>query len=282
VTTDPVGLIAGNRSLPFLFAREARRLGQRVVAIGFEGETDPLLAAEVDQIHWIRVGQLGRMIRLLRDSGIRQCVMLGQVAPSHLMDLRPDLRAMSLLWKLKERNAHTLFGGIARELAADGITLVSSVPWMARHMPGPGFHLGPSLDRQEREDVEWGLRLAKEVARLEIGQCIVVRRGTVLAVEGFEGTDACLERGGRLAGRKGGAVAIKVAKWRHDERFDLPTMGARTVQTCVDWGVRVLAVEAGMTLLVEEEEVRDLVRRHSVTVVAVTAPSADGDVPDRP
>ena len=266
---DTLGLIAGSRQLPFLFAREARRQGHRVVAVGFEGETDPALAAEVEALDWVRVGQLGRMIGAFRSRGVTRCVMLGQVAPRNLFDLRPDLRAVSLLMRLRERNAHTLFGGIAEELARDGVELVPAIPWLRPWMPGPGYAAGPAVSDDERTDINFGRRIAAEVSRLEIGQSVVVKHGTVLAVEGFEGTDACLERGGRLAGKSGGAVAVKVAKPGHDPRFDLPTVGPRTVETCADHGVRVLAVEAGMTLLVDQPAVERLARERRVSVVTV-------------
>lgn len=265
--TAPLGLIAGSRMLPYVFAREARRQGRRVVAAAFEGETDPALAAEVDAIEWLRVGQLGGMIRALTGRGVKECVMLGQIAPKNLFDLRPDLRAMSILLRLKRRNAHTLFGAIADELAKDGVTLVEALPWLRPWVPAPGFVAGPRPTDEEREDVAYGRSIALEIARLEIGQSVVVKRGTTLAVEGFEGTDACLERGGRLAGKDGGAVAVKVAKAGHDMRFDIPCIGPKTVETCAASGVRVLAVEPGRSLLLERDVVERLAAERGVAVV---------------
>jgi DUF1009 family protein len=272
---EPLGLIAGNRSLPFLFAREARRSGRRVVAIGFEGETDPGLAAEVDEMIWIRVGQLSRMIEAFQSYQVRECVMLGQIAPSNLFDLRPDLRAMSLLWRLKEKNAHTVFGAIGEELAKDGIQLIPAIPWLRDWMPGEGYLVGKPLGNEEASDVNYAWRIAKEVARLEIGQSVVVKAGTTLAVEGFEGTDACLERGGRLAGKKGRAVAVKVAKAQHDLRFDLPTIGPRTLEICGAYGIRVLAVESGRTLMVDRPEMETWVDRLGLTLLTVEKAARD-------
>lgn len=265
----PLGLIAGSRSLPFVFAREARAQGRRVVAVGFEGETDPTLAAEVTELVWLRVGQLGKMIEAFSRRGVKQCVMLGQIAPKNLFDLRPDLRAMSLLFRLKEKNAHTIFGAIGDELAKDGVELIPAIPWLHAWMPGTGYVTGPALSDEEREDVRYGAGLAKEVSRLEIGQSVVVKRGTVLAVEAFEGTDACLERGGRLAGKGGGAVAVKVSKPGHDLRFDLPTIGPRTLEVCATHGVRVLAVEAGRTLLLDRPDFEKLARDRGLSVVTL-------------
>jgi DUF1009 family protein len=265
-----LGIIAGNRSLPFLVAREARAQGvSRLVALAFEGETDPALAELVDEIEWVRVGQVNRAIKVFTSRGVKHCVMAGQIAPSNLFNLRPDLRAVGLLLKLRRKNAHTIFGALAEELRRDGVELIEATPWLRPHMPGPGFHLGPKLTREQQSDIAFGHRLAKEVSRLEIGQLVIVKDGTVLAVEGFEGTDACLARGGDLAGKKRGAVAVKVAKQGHDMRFDIPCIGRRTVETCAEHGVSVLAVEAGKTILLERDEVEPLVRRHKIALTVV-------------
>jgi len=267
---DQIGLIAGNRSLPLEFARLARARGmKRIVAVGVEGETDPALAPLVDDMVWLRVGQLGRMIRAFTDREIRHCVMLGQIAPRNLFDLRPDLRAVGVLFRLKEKNAHSIFSAIADELRKDGVELIAATPWLEPLMPGAGFALGPCLTAEQRADIAFGHRIAVEVSRLEIGQTVVVKNGTVLAVEGFEGTDACLSRGGALAGPKGGAVAVKVAKPDHDMRFDIPTVGLQTIETCAANGVAVLAFEPGRALLLEQEQVGALARERRVSVTTV-------------
>lgn len=268
---DVLGLIAGNRSLPLLFARQARSMGVgRLVAVAFEGETDPALAELVDDIVWLKVGQLSKMISAFTTRGVKQCVMAGQIAPRNLFDVRPDLRAVAMLLKLKEKNAQTIFGAIADELSKDGMELIEATPWLKPLMPGAGFHLGPRLTDKQREDVAFGYRIAKEVSRLEIGQTVVVKNGTVLAVEGFEGTDKCLARGGELAGEAGGAAAVKVARKKHDMRFDIPCIGATTMETCANAGVAVLALETGKTLLLDEMEVKQLAAKRKVALV--TAP----------
>ena len=266
---DILGIIAGNRSLPFELARGARAAGvRRLVAVAFEGETDPAFASMVDRIEWLRVGQLDRMIRFFADEGVRRCVMVGQLAPKNLFDLRPDLRAMKLLFRLKEKHAHSIFGGIAQELAADGITLIEATPWLQALMPAPGFAMGKALTEDQEADVAYGFRIAKEVSRLEIGQTVVVKNGAVLAVEGFEGTDRCLTRGGELAGKKGGAVAVKVSKQQHDMRFDIPCVGRMTLEVCGSAGIQVLAFEAGKTLLLDQSELPDVLRRSKLSLVA--------------
>lgn len=268
---NPLGLIAGSRNLPLVLAREARASGvPRIVAVGFEGETDPALAGLVDELVWLRVGQLGKLIEALASRGVKQCVMAGQLAPKNLFDVRPDLRAMGVLLRLKERNAHTIFGAVADELMKEGVELITAVPWLKPVMPGAGFKLGRELSPEQLADVEFGLRIAREISRLEIGQSVVVKEGTVLAVEGFEGTDKCLARGGELAGKAGGAVAVKVAKEHHDMRFDIPCVGTRTIEVCVKHGVDVLAFDAGRTLLLDQPDVEALVRKKRLAVVAVS------------
>ncbi|HOX56518.1 MAG TPA: UDP-2,3-diacylglucosamine diphosphatase LpxI [Candidatus Paceibacterota bacterium] len=267
---DILGLIAGNRSLPLLFAKEARRQGvKRLVAVAVEGETDPALASLVDDIVWLRVGQLSKMIAAFTDRGVRQCVMAGQIAPKNLFDVRPDLRAMALLLRLREKNAHTIFGAIADELKHDGVELIEATPWLKSLMPQAGFRLGPKLSEAQRKDVEFGFRIAKEVSRLEIGQTVLVKGGTVLAVEAFEGTDKCLARGGEQAGADGGAVAVKVAKEQHDFRFDIPCLGPQTLETCAAARIAVLAFEAGKSLLLEQETCEGIATRAKIAVTTV-------------
>jgi DUF1009 family protein len=267
---ESLGIIAGNRSLPLLFAQQARQMGvKRLVAAAFEGETDPALAPLVDEIVWLKVGQLSKLIAVFTDRGIRQCVMAGQIAPKNLYDLRPDLRAMGVLFRLKEKNAHTVFGAIADELKKDGVELIAATPWLKPLMPANGFQLGPNLGDEQRADVEFGFKTAKEVSRLDIGQTVVVKRGTVLAVEGFEGTDECLARGGKLGGKNGGAVAVKVAKLNHDMRFDIPCIGTQTLEICAASGISVLALEAGKTLLLERDASERVAVKNKISVITV-------------
>jgi DUF1009 family protein len=267
---ESLGIIAGNRSLPLEFAKLARAAGvKKLVAVAFENETEPELAKLADEIIWLRVGQLSKMISAFTERGISKCVMVGQIAPKNLFDLRPDLRAMSVLFRLKEKNAHTIFGAIADELKRDGVELVEATPWLAPLMPAKDFQIGPKLSAEQKADVDFGFQIAKEVSRLEIGQTIVVKNGTVLAVEGFEGTDKCLQRGGELAGKDGGAIAIKVAKEKHDLRFDIPCLGAKTLEICAVAKISVLAVEAGKTLLLEREACETLAKKNRISVVTI-------------
>lgn len=270
MNVESLGLIAGNRSLPLILASQVKKMGvKRLIAVGFEGETDPALAERVDELVWLRVGQLSKMIAAFTERGIKQCVMAGQLAPKNLYNVRPDLRAMGVLFRLKEKNAHTIFGAIADELRKDGVELIEATPWLVPLMPKNAFQLGPEPSDNQRQAVEFGFRIAKEISRLEIGQTVVVKEGTVLAVEGFEGTDRCLARGGELAGRDGGAVAVKVAKEKHDLRFDIPCLGPQTLETCASAGISVLAFESGRSLLLEQETCAQLAKKNKITVMTI-------------
>ena len=265
---ETLGLIAGNGTYPMTVVRAARKAGVgRIVVAAFENETDPVIAGAVDAIDWMRVGQLGRMIKFFAGEGVSQAMMIGQIAPKNLFDLRPDWRALLMLGRLKVRNAESLFGGIADELAKDGITLLSATTFLEDLLPPPGLVCGPTPGKRMLDDVTYGFGIAKEVSRLDIGQTVVVKKGTVLAVEGFEGTDECVKRGGALG--KGGATMAKVSKPRQDFRFDVPVVGARTIRTAGAAGVNVIAVEAGRTLILEREEVFRLCAELKVSLYAV-------------
>jgi DUF1009 family protein len=264
---DSIGLVAGSKSLPFELARQLRAAGvKRIVCVGAEGHADPALASLVDEIVWVHPGQINKLCKTFTSRGISQCVMAGQVAPKTLFDLRPDLRALGMLMRMKEKNAHTLFGAVVAELKKDGVEVIEATPWLEPLMPKTGFHLGPKLSDEQKSDIEFGFKIAKEISRLEIGQLVVVKNGTVLAVEGFEGTDECLLRGGKLAGEKGGAVAVKVAKLGHDMRFDIPCLGARTIESCATANISVLAIESGKSILLERDAVEQLVQKNKIAI----------------
>lgn len=272
-TTPPVpemlGLIAGNGHYPFATARAARQAGVgRLVVAAFTNETDPALAHEADVIEWLRVGQLGRMIKYFVKAGVRHAIMAGQIAPKNLFDLRPDLRALMLLGKLKLRHAESIFGAIADELAKEGITLLPATRFLEDCLPPPGPVCGPAPSRRQLEDIAFGYRIAKEMSRLDIGQSVVVKHGTVLAVEAFEGTDECIKRGGALG--KGGATLAKVSKPGQDFRFDVPVVGPRTIETAAAAGLSVIVVEAHRTLLLQPDEVRRLCEAHRLALYAYT------------
>lgn len=272
--STPLGIIAGSGSYPLVLARAARAAGvPRICAAAFEHETDPALIPLVDEVRWLRVGQLGKLLTFFADLGLRRAIMAGQIAPKNLFDLRPDFKALLLLGKLRERNAESLFGAIADELDKAGVTLLPATTYLEHLLATAGHLAGPAPGRRALADVAFAMRIAKQVSALDIGQSVVVRHGTVLAVEAFEGTDAALRRGGALAGGKGGATLAKVSKPGQDLRFDVPVIGPRTIETAAQARVSVIAVEAGRTLLLDRAQVTSLATRERVTVVGVQTES---------
>ena len=224
-----VGMISGNGVYPPTFARAARKAGvKKLVAAAFINETEAGLEDLVNEIAWFRVGQLGKMIQFFKKHEIEKAVMVGQIAPSNLFDLRPDIRTMALLARLKRRNAESIFGAIGEELAKDGIELIEATSYLDDYLPPPGHVCGPDLKDTELEDAHFGFEIAKEVSRLDIGQTVVVKGGTVLAVEAFEGTNKAIERGGKLG--RGRSTVVKVSKPNQDLRFDVPCIGPTTIE----------------------------------------------------
>jgi DUF1009 family protein len=267
-TERVIGMISGNGIYPETFARAAKPHGVRLVAAAFKGETREDLAELVDTMAWFRVGQLGKMIKLFVSEGVTEAVMVGQIAPKNLFDLLPDLRTIGVLARLKERNAESLFGAVGDELQKDGIRLLPATTFLEDHLPAAGPVCGPKLDAAALEDASFGFRIAKETSRLDIGQTVIVRDGTVLAVEAFEGTNACILRGGALG--KGKRVKlIKVAKPNQDLRFDVPVVGPDTIRACAEAGVSAVVVEAGMTLLLGLEEIAALCKSHKIALHAL-------------
>ena len=271
-TPTSLAIIAGNGVYPMLMARAARAAGvARIVAAAFQNETDPALAGSVDGIEWMRVGQLGKMLAFLQRSGAAHAVMSGQIHPQNLFDLRPDMMALVVLAKLRERNAETIFGAIAGEMAKAGIELLPATTFMHEHLAPAGLIAGPKLSRRETEDIAFGFRIAKETSRLDIGQTVVVKVGTVLAVEAFEGTNAAMQRGGEL-GRKD-AVMVKVSKPDQDLRFDVPVIGPVTLETAHAAKIRVLGIEAGRTLLLEKERLIALADEQRISIFGIAGES---------
>jgi DUF1009 family protein len=264
---DTLGIIAGNGVYARLIAEAARKAGvKKIIAAAFTDETDPILEQHVDMLEWMRVGQLGRLLKFFHSQGIHQAIMAGQIAPKNLFDLRPDLKAMMLLGKLKQRNAESIFAAIADELAKIQVDLLPATTFLGDSIAKLGLIAGPKLSSQEEYDIELGWNIAKEIARLDIGQTIVIKNGTIVAVEALEGTNETIKRGGTLA--REGAVMVKVSKPNQDMRFDVPVIGVETIRVASESGVRVVAVEAGKTLLLERDAIIALANGVNMSVVA--------------
>ncbi|HLA79627.1 MAG TPA: UDP-2,3-diacylglucosamine diphosphatase LpxI [Vicinamibacteria bacterium] len=254
MTEAALGLIAGNGRFPILVARAARRQGRRVVAVAIREEASPELADEVDEIHWVGLGQLGRCIEALTAGGAAEAVMAGQVKHRRIFSgIVPDLKLMGVLARLAFQNTDSLIGGVADALGREGITLLSSVGFLHDQLAVPGAMTRRKPSGQERDDIAYGRRIALTLAGMDLGQTVVVKQRAAVALEAMEGTDEVIRRAGRLAGA--GCTVVKVAKPRQDMRFDVPVVGQGTLATMKEAGARVLAVDAGKTLLIDRENV---------------------------
>jgi DUF1009 family protein len=263
-----IGLIAGKGKFPLLFAQAARRRGLEVVAVAHRGETDPALEPLSHQCQWISVGQLGKLIRAFKQAGVTQAVMAGGVSRGRLFrDFRPDFRALNLVRRVGAGHDDRLLRGLAAELEKEGITIVSPLLYLEDVLAQPGRLSRRQPTSKELQDIDYGFTIAKELGRLDLGQCVVVRRQVVTALEAIEGTDDTIRRGGRLAGP--GAVVVKVCKPGQDLRFDLPAVGKGTIEAMREVEAGVLAVEAGKTLIFDRDEMLALADRASIAVWGV-------------
>ncbi|MCB1069439.1 MAG: UDP-2,3-diacylglucosamine diphosphatase LpxI [Kiritimatiellae bacterium] len=261
-------IIAGRGEYPLLLADSARRHGvKRIAALAFKGETDSAIARKVDAVAWVRIGALGAAYDALQSFGIPLAVMAGQIKPTHLFQMRMDSELLKLMASLKEKNAHSIFGAIGDALMQRGITLMPASRFMESNLTEPGVLTRRVPTDREYTDIQLGLRVAKATSGLDIGQTVVVKDGTILAVEAFEGTDKTIRRAGEIGGP--GAVVVKVAKSGHDQRFDLPVIGSRTLNMLIKAKAAVLAVESNRTILLGREALIETANRANVTLVAM-------------
>ena len=274
--SERLGLIAGNGRFPILLAQGAREAGMEVIAVGFRGETSPELEKYVARLHWVGIARIGRWIKALKKEGVTKAVMAGGVrkanmyTPWRLVRYLPDLRTVRFWYRtLRDKKDHTILEGLADELARDGIELQSSLNYMDEHIAREGCLTKREPTPAEWTDIEFGFRLGKEMARLQVGQTIVVKEQAVIAVEAIEGSDEAIRRGGRLG--RGNIVVVKVSKPGQDLRFDVPTVGTNTIKTLKEARVSVLALEADMVLMLDKPEVIAAADKAGIAIVAVKA-----------
>lgn len=270
-----LGIIAGNGTFPETLINAARKQnpGIKIVVCAFPNETKPELAEIADELEWFRLGQLSKPLAFFKKHGVTELMMAGGIAPKNLFELRPDMRALIILAKLKERNAETIFTAIANYMEENGIKLQLSTTYMEDHIPSPGHIYGPKLKKRRFADVNLGVRIAKEMCRLYVGQCVCVRHGTVLSVEAFESTNDCLMRGGQI-GKGKDVSAIKLCKMDQDMRFDAPCVGAQTIESCHNAGISAFVVYSEKTIILEKEKVEELCDKYGITLYAV-APGSE-------
>jgi UDP-2,3-diacylglucosamine hydrolase len=263
-----IGIIAGNGQFPRLFAQAANRKGLQVYAIGYKGETDPDLSLHVHALEWLYIGQIKRIIKFFREHGITQAVMIGGVTKARLLtNFRPDTKAIALLARMRHTHDDAILRAFADLLEKEGIRIESSTCLVPELLAPPGVWTSRKPSRAEREDIILGWRIAKEIGRLDIGQCVVTASGSVLAVEAIEGTDAAISRGGSLG--RGQAVVVKVCKPIQDTRFDIPAIGLGTIETMKQANVKALAVEAGKAIVFDRESMIKQADQNGIAIVGL-------------
>lgn len=267
--SEVFGLIAGNGRFPFMVLEAARARNLRMVVAAIREETSPEIESMGYPVHWLGLGQLGKLIRLFKESGVKKAIMAGQVKHAQVFGASiPDLAMIRMLARLKQKSTDALIGGVAATLAAEGITLIDSTELLKAHMAPEGRWTRRGLDGREQADVDFGRPIALQIARMDIGQTIVVREKAVVAVEAMEGTDAAIRRAGELAGRTNLTV-IKVSKPKQDMRFDVPVVGVPTVRTMIESGATALVLDAHRTLVLDREELIRLADQNRIAIVGL-------------
>jgi len=261
------GLIAGNGRFPFLVVEGARKAGAQISVAALREETDPEIERVADRVQWLGIGQLGKMIRFFKAEGVKRAIMAGQVKHVQIFSRAiPDARMLKMLLKLPRRNTDALIGAVADELLSEGIELIDSTYFLRDYLPDPGVLTKRAPDAREREDIEYGLEIAREIARLDLGQTIVIRSKACVAIEAMEGTDETIRRAGQLA--KGRLTVVKVAKPSQDMRFDVPVVGLNTIDAMLSAGATCLSVTAEKTLLFDRDEMLRLADKNKIAIVA--------------
>jgi DUF1009 family protein len=262
------GLIAGNGRFPFLVLEGAKRAGVSLSVAAIKEETDPSIEQLADRLLWVGLGQLGKMIKFFKSEGVEQAIMAGQVKHVQIFSgALPDLRMLKMLVSLPQRNTDALIGGVANELASEGIELIDSTFFLKDNLPAQGVLTKRKPSDLEQQNIDYGLHIAHEIARLDLGQTIVVRAKACVAIEAMEGTDATIRRAGQLA--KGKLTVVKVAKPNQDMRFDVPVVGVPTIDAMTEAGATCLCITAGKTLMFDREEMIRVADDRKISVVAV-------------
>jgi DUF1009 family protein len=263
-----IGLIAGNGQFPIIFCKKAKEAGVEVYAAAYRQEADPAIEAHVDQVEWLYVGQVSRLIKYFKKNNVDQAVLLGGIKKTKIFkDLKPDIKAISLIAGLRNTHDDGILRAFADLLEKNGIVVQSSTFLLPDLLAPEGCWTERKPSHGEMAEIELGWKVAKEIGRLDIGQCVVVGGGSILAVEAVDGTDATIRRGAGLG--HGNAVVVKVCKPIQDERFDVPAIGVDTIRTMAETGASVLAIEAGKAIVFDRGEMVRLADRHGITVVAL-------------
>ena len=268
MVTSRIGIIAGGGQFPLLFARAAKAHGREVVVVGHTGETWPELEKEADCFQWVKLGQLGKLIKFFKKNDVCETAFLGTITKTRIFkDVLPDLKGLTLWNKIDVKQDDGILRAIAQTLEDEGIKVVESTLYLQDLLFPKGLLTKKKPNAKQIADINFGWKIAREVGRLDIGQCVVVRDCSILAVEAIEGTDAAIKRGGKLGHKK--TVVVKLKKPGQDFRFDLPAIGPTTIKSMIEVQASVLAVEAGQSLLFDSQEVIKLANKENIVIVGV-------------
>ena len=266
-----IGLIAGNGQFPIVFCKKARDAGIEVYAAAYRQEADPVIEAHVSKIEWLHVGQVNRLIKYFKKHRIDQAVLLGGIKKTRIFkDLKPDIKAISLIAGLRHTHDDGILRAFAGLLEKNGIAVKPSTFLLPDLLAPAGCWTKRKPSRGEMAEIALGWKVAKEIGRLDIGPCVVVGGGSILAVEAVDGTDATIQRGGSLG--NGHAVVVKVCKPNQDERFDVPAIGADTVRIMSAAGAQALAIEAGKAIVFDRQEMTTFADENGIAIVALEKP----------
>ena len=264
-----IGLIAGSGQFPLLFARKAREKGWEVFAAGYRDETDPRLAELVNGMEWFYLGQLKRLVKYFQTAKVQQAVMMGAITKTRMFtNVRPDLAAISLVAGMRHTHDDAVLRAFADHFENQGIQIQSSTILMPELLATTGTWTRRKCSRSQMEDIRVGWRIAKAIGALDVGQCVVVGGGSILAVEAIDGTDETIRRGGRLA--KGHAIVVKVCKPIQDTRFDIPAVGLGTIETMCSANVGAIAIEAGKAVVFDREAMIAKADEQGLVITALT------------
>lgn len=266
---ERIGLIAGNRKFPLLFATSAKQKGYFIVAVAIKGDTSLKLKNLVDKIYWLSLVDFHKMFNIFKSEGVKNVVMAGQISPHRLFskEISKSEELRQILASLKDKKTDTLFGAVAMRLEAAGLNLLDSTTFIEEYLPKKGTLTKREPDFATWEDIYFGLSLAKAVASLDIGQTVAVKTKVIIAVEAFEGTDNLIRRAGKIG--RGKVVIVKTSRPKQDMRFDIPVVGLNTIKNLIKARSRCLAFEAGKTLFIDQEQSIRLADKKGISIVAV-------------
>jgi len=263
-----IGLIAGNRQFPFLFARAARDQGYKIITAAILGDTSPLLYLSVDKFQYFKVGELKKLFEYFRQEQVHEVIMAGQVNQDNLFnpDVKLDLEFQALSDALRDRKADTIFSAVADRLAKESLTLLDSTFLLKKYLAPKGTLTKRGPSENELKDIDFGLTIAKLMGGIDIGQTVVIKEKAIVAIEAMEGTDNAILRGGKIA--REGAVIIKTSKPAQDNRFDVPVIGPKTIQTMIKAKAACIAIESGKTLIIDREKTVSLANKAGICLLA--------------